>query len=524
MKKEIELIVQPEKAFDQESLRKFAARKLRIAEAEIKALIVNRRSIDARSSQPKYRIAADLYINENPPDLFAPIIYKPVKTGKQIIIIGCGPAGMFAALRLIELGIKPILFERGKDVQSRRKDLRNIQQFGVVDPDSNYCFGEGGAGTYSDGKLYTRSTKRGDVSKIIQLFVQHGAQQEILVDAHPHIGSNKLPKVVLSMRETILANGGEIHFDSRLTDIILQDSRVYGVVVNDHKEYNADAVILATGHSARDIYYLLHKRGVLLEQKQFAMGVRIEHPQVLINQIQYHTQEKNTNLPAASYNLSCQVDERGVYSFCMCPGGIIIPASTAPRELVLNGMSISKRDSPFANAGFVVSVTENDWRKYDNFGLFAGLEYQKEVEKLAFKAGGETQRAPAQRITDFVNGKISASLPESSYIPGTLSAPLHEILPGPIASRLREGVKIFGKKMKGYYTEEAQILAAETRTSSPLRIPRDKETFMHVQVEGLFPSGEGAGYAGGIVSAAIDGENCASAAVKYLELKTLRGH
>jgi len=516
MKKQIELIVQPDYAYNQDKLKTFAARKLHVLTEDITALVVTRRSIDARSNQPKYRILAEVYINEAPAKL-SPVKYKPVTSQKKVVVIGCGPAGMFAALRLIELGIKPVLFERGKDVQTRRKDLRNIQQFGIVDPDSNYCFGEGGAGTYSDGKLYTRSTKRGDVTKILHLFVQHGAQQEILVDAHPHIGSNKLPRVVQSLRETIISNNGEIYFESRLTDLILQNNKIKGVIINDQKEVMADAVLLATGHSARDIYYLLNKRNILLEAKAFAMGVRIEHPQSLINEIQYHTPDKGLNLPAASYNLSCQVDDRGVYSFCMCPGGIIIPASTSPGELVLNGMSISKRDSPFANAGFVVSVTESDWQKYEQHGIFAGLEYQKEIERLAFHAGGESQKAPAQRITDFVNNKLSSDLPETSYIPGAVSSPLHQILPKNISLRLKEALKIFGKKMKGYYTSEAQILAAETRTSSPLRIPRERETFMHQQIQGLFPCGEGAGYAGGIVSAAIDGENCASASAKYIK-------
>jgi len=435
---------------------------------------------------------------------------------KSAIIIGFGPAGMFAALRLIELGIKPIIFERGKDVQSRRKDIRAIQQLGEVNPDSNYCFGEGGAGTYSDGKLYTRATKRGDVNRILSLLVQHGAQNDIMIDAHPHIGSNKLPKVVSNIRETIINCGGEIHFDSRVTDFVINQQKIFGVVVNGKEEFLADAVILATGHSARDIFYLLHKKGIKIESKPFAMGVRIEHPQALIDEIQYHTSMRNPNLPASSYNLTCQIDEKGVYSFCMCPGGIIIPASTAPGELVLNGMSVSRRDSLYANSGLVVSIDENDWSEFKTHEVLAGLEFQKYVEKIAFESGGKTQRAPAQRITDFVKGTISGSLPKSSYIPGTTSSPLHEILPPVVVNGLKKGLLEFGKKMKGYLTEEAQILAAETRTSSPIRIPRDGETLMHVEVKGLFPCGEGAGYAGGIVSAAIDGENCAEAVKKFM--------
>lgn len=516
MKKEIELTIPPDFVNDYSYLQKEASQKLKAAPEEVKAVLTIRRSIDARSKNPIYRIKALVYLNEEPSAEKKEIIFQPVKGAKKVAIIGFGPAGMFAALRLIELGIKPVIFERGKDVQTRRKDLRAIQQLGKVNPDSNYCFGEGGAGTYSDGKLYTRSTKRGDVNRILNLLVQHGAHQEILIDAHPHIGSNKLPKLVANIRETILQCGGEIYFNSRVTDFVIEQNKIKGVVVNDEKEFLFDAVILATGHSARDIFYLLNKKGIKLEAKSFAIGVRIEHPQSLIDEIQYHTKLRSPNLPASSYNLACQIGEHGVYSFCMCPGGIIIPASTAPGELVLNGMSVSRRDSPFANSGLVVSVDQNDWHEFKMHGVFAGLEFQKEIERIAFTAGGKTQRAPAQRITDFVKGKTSSTLPETSYIPGIVSAPLHEILPKTISSGIKKSLFEFDKKMKGYFTEEAQILAAETRTSSPVRILRDNKTLMHVEVEGLFPGGEGAGYAGGIVSAAIDGENCADAAVKYL--------
>ncbi|MBI1939050.1 MAG: FAD-binding protein [Ignavibacteriales bacterium] len=516
MKKEIELIIPPDFINDYSYLQIEASKKLKAAPEEIRAVQTIRRSIDARSKNPIYRINALVYLNEEPSLEKREIKFSHVKGEKQIGVIGFGPAGMFAALRLIELGIKPVIFERGKDVQTRRKDLRAIQQFGKVNPDSNYCFGEGGAGTYSDGKLYTRSTKRGDVNRILNLLVQHGAHQEILIDAHPHIGSNKLPKLVANIRETVLQCGGEIHFNSRATDFIVEQNKVKGVVVNDEKEFLFDAVILATGHSARDIFYLLNKKGIKLEAKSFAMGVRIEHPQSLIDEIQYHTKERHPNLPASSYNLACQIGEHGVYSFCMCPGGIIIPSSTAPDELVLNGMSVSRRDSPFANSGLVVSIDENDWHEFKTHEVLAGLEFQKEIERIAFAAGGKNQSAPAQRITDFVKGKISSTLPETSYIPGIVSAPLHEILPKTISTGIRKSLFEFDKKMKGYFTEEAQILAAETRTSSPVRIPRDNTTLMHVDVEGLFPGGEGAGYAGGIVSAAIDGENCADAAVRYL--------
>ena len=515
MIKEIELSIHPDFVFDYEHQKKQAAKNLRINPEEISAVQVIRRSIDARKS-PVFKLRTLVFINEKPKDLFEEINFRQVNTNKKVLIIGGGPAGMFAALRLIELGIKPIIIERGKDVQSRRRDLKAIQRDHIVHPDSNYCFGEGGAGTYSDGKLYTRSIKRGNVKRILNLLVQHGAQNEILIDAHPHIGSNKLPKVVEEIRNTIINNGGEYLFDSRVTDFIINDKKIVGIIINDKSELIGDAVILATGHSARDIYYLLDKHKIKIEAKPFAMGVRIEHPQPLIDSIQYHSRKRHENLPASSYALNCQVDDKGVYSFCMCPGGIIIPASTSPGELVLNGMSVSRRDSPFANSGLVVSIDESDWKQFNEHGVFAGLMYQQFVEEIAFKAGGEKQTAPAQRITDFVDKKFSSSLPQTSYIPGIVSSPLHEILPKNISYRLRKSLIIFGKKMNGYLTEEAQILAAETRTSSPIRIPRDNETLMHVEIQGLFPSGEGAGYAGGIMSAAIDGENCADATVRYI--------
>lgn len=515
MKKEIELVIPPAFINDYQFLHSSVSEKLQMNPLEISAVQTIRRSIDARSKNPVFRIKAIVYINEKPAEVYKKIDFKNVSSNKRVIVVGSGPAGMFASMRLIELGIKPIVLERGKDVQSRRRDLQAIQQEGIVNPDSNYCFGEGGAGTYSDGKLYTRSTKRGDVNRILSLLVQHGAQKEILIDAHPHIGSNRLPKVVASIRDTILNCGGEIHFNSRVSDLTIDNKRIKGVIVNDNLEFNADAVILAVGHSARDIYYLLHKKNIKIESKPFAMGVRIEHPQSLIDEIQYHSKVRDANLPASSYNLACQVDERGVYSFCMCPGGIIIPASTAPGELVLNGMSVSRRDSPFANSGLVVSVDEKDWIEQREHGVLAGLMFQKEVERIAFEAGGKTQIAPAQRITDFVHGNLSNSLPASSYIPGTVSAPLHELLPQNIVIGLKKSFLQFDKKMKGYFTEEAQILAAETRTSSPVRIPRNNNSLMHVEIDGLFPSGEGAGYAGGIVSAAIDGERCAENVMKY---------
>lgn len=514
MKKQIEVVISPEKINDKDFLYLSASEKLHINLSEINGVIPLRKSLDARSRNPVFRILCNVFVNEEPVEEIFKIDYKTVKDDKKIIIVGCGPAGMFAALRLIEHGIKPVILERGKDVQSRRRDLRAIQQFHTINPDSNYCFGEGGAGTYSDGKLYTRSTKRGDVKKILNILVQHGAKKDILIDAHPHIGSNKLPGVVKSIRETILNCGGEIHFNSRVTDFILKEKKITGVVINNKKEFYGDAVILATGHSARDIYYLLHQKGIKIEPKPFALGVRIEHPQELINEIQYHTKEKNEALPAASYNLACEINGRGVYSFCMCPGGIIVPAATSPGEIVVNGMSLSRRDSPFANSGFVVSVNEKDWKKYENEYPFSALKLQQEIELLSFNLANKTQSAPAQRVTDFVTGKLSTSLPATSYIPGLTAAPLHESLPSFIVKNLKKALFIFNKKMKGFYSEEAQIVSPESRTSSPVKIPRNKESLMHMEIEGLFPCGEGAGYAGGIVSAAIDGENCANASAE----------
>jgi uncharacterized protein len=516
--KRLEIVVPPSEIRNKDYLYNTAAEMTGSNLSEIKAVVPVRRSVDARSKNPVFRILLDVFINESPVPAENKINYVNIEKGKRIIIIGFGPGGMFAALRLIEEGIKPVIIERGKDVQTRRRDLRNLQQDHIVNPDSNYCFGEGGAGTYSDGKLYTRSTKRGDVKKILNILVRHGAQEDILIDAHPHIGSNVLPKVVQEIRETILRCGGEIHFNSKVTDLLIQNQKLKGVVVNATEEITGDAVILATGHSARDIYYLLHRHNLKLEQKNFAMGVRIEHPQSLINRIQYHTENKHDELPPAAYNLACEINGRGVYSFCMCPGGIIVPSATSPGEIVVNGMSLSKRDSPFANSGFVVEVTPAEWRKYDASFPFAGLKLQQEFEQHSFIIAGKTQSAPAQRVTDFVERKTTSILPESSYIPGLTSSPLHKELPGFIIRALRNALYIFERKMRGYYTEEAIIVAAESRTSSPVRIPRDKNSYMHPDLPGLFPCGEGAGFAGGIVSAAIDGENCAEAAAKFISV------
>ena len=515
MKKQIEIVLPPGQENDNTAIYTASAKKLNLNLAEITAVIPRKRSLDARSYSPLFRLLCDVYVNEFPVKEKIAIDYKPVKSDKKVIIVGFGPGGMFASLRLLEMGIKPVVIERGNDVQTRRKDLRAIQQLHKVNPDSNYCFGEGGAGAYSDGKLYTRATKRGNIKKILNILVQHGANPDILIDSHPHIGSNKLPKVVKSIRGTIINCGGEIHFNSRVTDFIFKEGKALGVIVNDDEEFTGDAVILATGHSARDIYYLLNNKKVKLEPKAFAMGVRIEHPQPIINEIQYHNKEKNENLPAASYSISCHFSGRGIYSFCMCPGGIIIPAATAPGEIVVNGMSLSYRNSPFANSGLVVTIDENDWKQYESNYPFGGLTFQQELEKLAFELANNTQSAPAQRATDFVRGKTSGTLPASSYIPGLTSAPLHEVLPEFIVDNLKESISFFGKRMKGFYTDDALLVAIESRTSTPVRIPRLKETYMHPEVEGFFPCGEGAGYAGGIVSAAIDGENCADAAAKY---------
>jgi uncharacterized FAD-dependent dehydrogenase len=512
MIRSLELVVRPSDIDNSLHQKKLAAESLSVLYDRISFLRIKKRSIDARSKEVKYRLQAEVFYDEPAP------IEKPInkeysalsKNAKRVIIVGAGPAGMFAALQLIERGIKPIIIERGKDVRARRYDLAAIQKRGIVNPDSNYCFGEGGAGTYSDGKLYTRATKRGDVNAILETLVFHGASTDILIDAHPHIGSNLLPKVVAAMRESILNAGGEIHFEARVNDFIIERSTIRGVHTTAH-EIIGDAVILATGHSARDIFELLHKKNILIEAKPFAMGVRIEHPQVFIDKVQYHSSVRDPLLPAASYKLAAQAEGRGVFSFCMCPGGFIVPASTAPGELVLNGMSLSRRDSPFANSGVVVAVEEADLLSYQKYGALGGMIYQSEVEQSAFIAGGSSQTAPGQRITDFLSGKISNSLPETSYQPGMKSCDLNEILPKPLAKRLREGIMQFGKSMKGYIQDDAVMLGVETRTSSPVRIPRNHENLQHPQIAGLYPCGEGAGYAGGIVSAAMDGIRVAEA-------------
>jgi uncharacterized FAD-dependent dehydrogenase len=495
-----------------------SAMKLGIDKQDIGGVKVLRKSIDARNPKIIFNYKVAVYINEPVPKTSEyQFDYKDVSTAKPIHIIGFGPARMYAALRCIELGFKPIVLERGKTVQDRRRDLKAINQDHFVNEDSNYCFGEGGAGTYSDGKLYTRSLKRGDVRRIFENLVFHGATEQILIDAHPHIGTNKLPKVVQNIRETILKYGGEIHFQTRVTDFIIKNNTIKSIQLNGNTEMPVEKVILATGHSARDIFYLLHKKSIVLEAKSFAMGVRIEHPQHIIDAIQYHCSgPRHELLPAASYGLVEQVKNRGVYSFCMCPGGFIVPAATANGEVVVNGMSPSKRNNLYANSGIVVEInTDTDLPKYEKFGALKGLEYQKNLERLAFTSGGRSQVAPAQRLTDFVEGRLSPELNPTSYQPGLKSAPLHSLLPKFIGSRLRKGFEAFGRKMKGYYTQEANIVGVESRTSSPICIPRN-EQLQHHQISNLYPCGEGGGYAGGIVSAAMDGARCAEAAGKTL--------
>ena len=498
-------------------LLKKSAEFLSIPKTEITGIKVLRKSIDARKPKIILNYKLSVFIKEalpNKPDYI--FDYKDVSKAKPVHIVGFGPAGMYAALRCLELGYKPIVLERGNNVKDRRRDLKAINQDHFVNEDSNYCFGEGGAGTYSDGKLYTRSLKRGDVRKIFENLVFHGATDEILVDAHPHIGTNKLPKVVQNIRETIINHGGEIHFNTRVTDFIIKNQKIEALHLQNETELKTERVILATGHSARDIYELLDRKKVALQAKSFAMGVRVEHPQQIIDNIQYHCSGvRHELLPAAAYSLVQQVNNRGVYSFCMCPGGFIVPAATANDEVVVNGMSPSKRNNKFANSGIVVEINaDEDLKKYEHFGALKGLEFQKDFEKFAYVAGGKSQTAPAQRLTDFVEGKLSNSLNDTSYQPGLKSVPMHSLMPKHIGSRLRKGFAAFGEKMNGFYTEEANIIGVESRTSSPVNIPRN-ENLQHPEISNLFPCGEGGGYAGGIVSAAMDGERCAEAACNF---------
>jgi len=515
MMQEIEIVCLPEEHENQEALKAIAATKLKLAPKRIHDLKIRKRSIDARGRKVVYRMQLQVFLDEPAPPVSFNIDYPSVKDKKPVIIVGAGPAGIFAALQCILSGHKPIIIERGKDVKQRRRDLANINKQGLVNPESNYCFGEGGAGTYSDGKLYTRSTKRGDVNQVLQMFVAHGATEDILVDARPHIGTNKLPQIITSMRETILNAGGEFLFDTKVTALDIQFGKIAGVKTAAGDTIPANAVILATGHSARDVFEMLHRQNVLIEAKPFALGVRIEHPQEIIDKAQYHCDIRGEYLPPSYYSLVEQVDDRGVFSFCMCPGGIIAPCSTEPGEIVVNGWSPSKRNNPFANSGTVVQINLEDVPGDDN-DPFKLLHFQQQVEQLAFTAGGGNLIAPGQRMVDFVEGRISADIPKNSYLPGVASSNLKEVLPAWIHQRLQKALPAFGRKMKGYYTNEALLVGVESRTSSPIKIPRDKETMQHPQITGLYPCGEGAGYAGGIISAAIDGMNCALAAVKQL--------
>jgi uncharacterized FAD-dependent dehydrogenase len=504
------LIVSPEVGMEEASLEGYLKKQRLLSDGEF--FRINRRSIDARKRQVKINL--EVSIDATPIGIdFVEYkgTQKDVSQATPVIIVGAGPAGLFAAIKAIELGFKPIVLERGKDVRARRRDLADINKKEIVNPDSNYCFGEGGAGTYSDGKLYTRSKKRGSVRRVYEILVAHGATEKILYESHPHIGTNKLPKLVAELRETILSHGGEIHFETRVTGLIKNGDRLQGVEDAKGEKYVGAGVILATGHSARDIFRLLQKEKVRIEAKPFALGVRVEHPQQLIDQIQYHCDLRGPYLPASSYSLVHQTYignvQRGVFSFCMCPGGFIVPAATAPGELVVNGMSPSRRDSRFANSGIVAAVELEDLPKeFHQYEELSAMEFQAAVEQQAWRMGGSTQHAPAQRMTDFLRGKLSQNLPDTSYQPGLTESQMDQVLPGFIASRLKQGFKGFGKKMKGYVSEEAQLIGVESRTSSPVRIPRDTETLEHPQLKGLFPCGEGAGYAGGIVSAAMDGE------------------
>jgi uncharacterized FAD-dependent dehydrogenase len=511
MQQKITLKASPSEAADDNALRQIIAATTAANLSSITGYNILKRSIDARGRQVWIQLTLQVFIDEP----FQPLELQPLElrdvhsAERKVIIVGAGPAGLFAAIRLIEKGIKPIILERGKDVRARRRDLAAMNKEGVVNPESNYCFGEGGAGTYSDGKLYTRSTKRGDVRRILSTLVHFGADERILYEAHPHIGTNKLPHIITAIREKIIECGGEVLFEKKLTDLILEDGLVKKAVTASGDKLEAEAFILATGHSARDVFQLLHDREILVGFKPFALGVRIEHPQTLIDSIQYHTPQRGEFLPPASYSLVEQVNDRGVFSFCMCPGGIIAPAATDAREIVVNGWSPSKRNNPFANSGMVVSVEDKNVQKFSKHGPLAGMYFQQMIEQKAFEAGGGNLVAPAQRMADFTQGKVSSTLPVCSYLPGIASADLKDVLPPFVHQSLQAAFKEFGKKMRGYLTNEAVVVATESRTSSPVRIPRDAQTQAHPQVANLYPCAEGAGYAGGIVSAAMDGERIA---------------
>ncbi len=527
MQKKIQLRLRPSEAANEKFIKEIIAEAEAIQSANITGFTVQKRSIDARGRQIWINLTLWVFINEpfQPGELISFRFPEVHQAKKKVIIIGAGPAGLFAALKLIEAGIKPIIIERGKDVRARRRDLAILNKQGEVNPDSNYCFGEGGAGTYSDGKLYTRSSKRGDVNRILNFFVHFGADEKILYESHPHIGTNKLPQIIIAIREQLLLCGAEIWFNKKVVDFRMNEGSLNLITTSDGMNFNADGVILATGHSARDIFQMLYSKNIKIESKPFALGVRIEHPQALIDRVQYSCIVRDEYLPPASYSLVQQVEGKGVFSFCMCPGGIIAPSATSPGELVVNGWSPSKRNNPYANSGIVVQVENKDLKEVEKYPDFEkvcnqpikvlntelGMMYfQQYVERKSFNAGGGKLVAPAQRMVDFVETRVSASLPDCSYTPGLRSVSLQEVLPAFIYLSLQTAFKTFDQKMKGYLTNEAVLVATESRTSSPVRIPRDPESLQHPQIKNLYPCAEGAGYAGGIVSAAMDGERVAA--------------
>ncbi|KAA6344740.1 hypothetical protein EZS27_007654 [termite gut metagenome] len=515
MIQEYQLRLLPQQAADEQALRLYLVREKGMASKDITAVQILKRSIDARRRTVWIDVKVRVYLNEEPPhDQYQSTVYRNVEGKPRVIVVGAGPGGLFAALRLIELGLCPVVVERGKDVHERKRDIARIAREQTVDPESNYCFGEGGAGAYSDGKLYTRSKKRGNTDKILNVFCQHGASTGILVDAHPHVGTDKLPGVIENMRRTIVDCGGMVHFGTRMDALIIEEDEVKGIETSTEETF-LGPVILATGHSARDVYRWLSAHGVTLEAKGTAVGVRLEHPAVLIDQIQYHT-GRGDYLPAAEYSFVTQVEGRGVYSFCMCPGGVVVPVATDGEQVTVNGMSAANRGSRWSNAGMVVEVHPGDIPSYAEFGELSLLRFQEDLERQCWLQGGMKQTAPAQRMVDFTKGKLGSALPESSYAPGLVSSPLHFWLPEFISSRLSEGFLRFGKSSRGFLTNEATVIGVETRTSSAVRIVRNWETLQHSKIRGLFPCGEGAGYAGGIVSAGIDGERCAEAVVAYL--------